>query len=80
LVARFVVSGVRRHPGRSSLMSETPRWLTTAEAAAYLNVSIKQLSRWRQAELITPSKPSGDYGRNFYAPADLDALMESAKG
>jgi DNA-binding transcriptional MerR regulator len=54
--------------------------LVAAEAAAYLNVSIKQLSRWRQAGLITPSKPSGDYGRNFYAPADLDALMESAKG
>jgi predicted site-specific integrase-resolvase len=69
-------------PRRNSKITDSPpnpRWLRTEDAARYLGVSVSQITRWRKAGRLIPSKPSGERGPCWYSPADLDELMQSSR-
>ena len=57
----------------------TPRWLSTPEAAAYLNVRVSQLKRWLWAGKIKADKPSGVRGPCRFRPEDLDQFREASR-
>jgi excisionase family DNA binding protein len=54
-----------------------PRYLTTAQAAAYLNVTRKQLESWRSKGCGPAFSKLGRLVR--YAVADLDAWMAARR-
>ena len=58
---------------------DEPRWLTTREAADYLNVRVSQLKRWLWAGKIKVDKPSGVRGPCRFRPEDLAEFMESSR-
>lgn len=54
--------------------SETP--VTSAEAAAALNVSVKTITRWVASEKLKPVKRlPGRRGAFLFAGADIEAIL-----
>ena len=56
--------------------TETTDWLTPAEAARRVGVTVRTLHRWEEAGRLTPLRTLGGHRR--YNPAELDTLQRPA--
>jgi excisionase family DNA binding protein len=59
-------------------MAETARWLTTEEAAAYMNVHRETLRGWARKKVI-PAAKLGNRGGFRFKREDLDRFLESRR-
>lgn len=59
-------------------MAETERWLTTEEAAEYLNVHRETLRGWARKKEI-PAAKLGNRGGFRFKREDLDRFLESRR-
>ena len=60
-------------------MDKQAGWLTTDEAAAYLQVSLETMRRWGRTGAI-PAAKLGNRGGFRFKREDLDAFLEGQRG
>jgi excisionase family DNA binding protein len=56
-------------------MAEQQEWLTTEEAAEYLQVHVETMRRWARTKVI-PAAKLGNRGGFRFRREDLDAFLE----
>jgi excisionase family DNA binding protein len=59
-------------------MTEYGGWLTTEEAAEYLQVHVNTMRRWARTGVI-PAAKLGNRGGFRFNPKDLDRFLESRR-
>lgn len=70
-LARLVADEMRRN-GHAAPADEADAWLTSAEAAAHVRLSLSELQR-RAATREIPSQQDVPGGRRYYRRSELDA-------
>ncbi len=60
-------------------MPKNPEWLTTEEAAEYLQVHVETMRRWARTKVI-PAAKLGNRGGFRFRREDLDGFLEERRG
>lgn len=76
---RGAIPKTASHSGIASASSPQPRWLTAAEAAAYLRVAPRTLVRWARRGLVPAHRLSGARRSTWrFRRDELDDMLASS--